>query len=44
MNQLIEQVIQQILDDVGNNDLSAIEELLSFIPEENLRNFLPDNG
>ena len=42
MDALIQRVIQQILDDVGNNDFAAITELLEFIPADKLAGFLPD--
>lgn len=39
---LINAVIEQILIDVGNHDLTAIEELLQSAPEQSLQAFLSD--
>jgi len=33
----------QVCDSVNDNDLTAIYELLRFVPEENLYNFLSDD-
>lgn len=40
--QLIETVIQQIIVDVHCGDLEAVEELLGFVPVENLIGYLPE--
>jgi hypothetical protein len=40
--QLIDQVLVQILKDVTNKDLTAIEELLRAVPEDKLKGFLPE--
>ncbi len=43
MNQsLIDRVIEQIRTDLAYGELEAVEELLSFIPKENLIGFLPE--
>ncbi len=44
MGNLIERVIEQICVDVSNTswDVTALEELLSFIPKENLVQYLPE--
>ncbi len=43
MNQsLINRVIEQIRTDLAYGELEAVEELLSFIPKENLVGFLPE--
>ena len=42
MHDLIELALNQIVRDVENWDLSAIEELLRFVPEENLIAYLPE--
>ena len=42
MDALIDEVIQQILQDVGNNDFTAIAELLEFVPADKLAGFLPE--
>ena len=43
MNQLlIERVLEQIKNDLAMGDVEAIEELLSFVPKENLIGFLPE--
>ena len=39
---LIDLVIEQIIQDVKNADFTAIEELLSFVPEANLKSFLSE--
>ena len=39
---LIDKVIDQIVIDVNAKDLTSIEELLTFVPEENLIGFLPE--
>lgn len=39
---LINAVIEQILVDVGNHDMTAIEELLQAAPEEALQAYLSD--
>jgi hypothetical protein len=40
---LVNAVIEQILIDVQNHDLTAIEEMLGSTPEKALRAFLSDN-
>lgn len=43
MNQLlIERVLEQIKSDLAMGDVEAIEELLSFVPKENLIAYLPE--
>ena len=42
MHDLIELALNQIVRDVENWDLTAIEELLKFVPEENLIAYLPE--
>jgi len=42
MHDLVELALEQIVRDVENWDLSAIEELLRFVPEENLIAYLPE--
>jgi hypothetical protein len=39
---LLDKVLDQLVQDVQAGDLTAIEELLKFIPEENLIAFLPE--
>lgn len=39
---LIDAVVEQIKKDLESNDETAICELLSFIPEKNLINYLPE--
>jgi|LauGreDrversion4_2_1035121.scaffolds.fasta_scaffold50124_8 hypothetical protein len=41
---LIGAVIAQIMEDIRNGDLSAIGELLMYIPEKNLRGYLPEDN
>lgn len=40
--QLIDQVIEQIIKDVTDADVTALEELLKTVPVEALEGFLPD--
>ena len=40
--ELIDAVIEQIQKDIMDEDTTAIWELLSFIPKENLIEFLPE--
>jgi hypothetical protein len=40
--ELIELVLKQIVEDVKVGDLTAIEELLSFVPTKNLIGFLTE--
>ena len=42
MHDLVELALEQIVRDVEAGDLSAIEELLRFVPEENLIAYLPE--
>jgi len=42
MSKLIDRVIEQIRTDLAYGELEAVEELLSFIPKENLVGFLPE--
>ena len=39
---LIDLVIEQIIQDVKNADYTAIQELLCYVPEANLKSFLPE--
>ena len=39
---LIERVLEIIRHDLAIGDVTAIEELLSFVPNENLIGFLPE--
>lgn len=41
---LIDAAIEQILIDVESGDLTAIEELLRHVPEQQLRGFLSEIG
>ena len=40
--ELIDAVLTQILKDVHDGDLTAIEELLTFVPIENLIGYIPE--
>ena len=42
MSKLIERVLEQIKSDLFNGDVEALEELLSFVPRENLIGYLPE--
>ena len=39
---LIDQVLEQIVKDVNIGDVTAIEELIAFIPDDRLIAFLPE--
>jgi len=39
---LIDKVIEQICKDLDFGDTTALEELLRFTPEENLKGYLPE--
>jgi hypothetical protein len=39
---LINRVLEKIQEDVVDGDVTVIEELLSFVPRENLIGFLPE--
>ena len=40
--ELMELVLLQIEQDITNKDFTAIEELLNFVPETNLKSFLSE--
>ena len=40
--ELVDLVLDQIVQDVQNKDFTAIEELLNFVPENNLKSFLSE--
>lgn len=40
--ELIDLVLNQIAQDIGNKDFTAIEELLMAVPEKNLIAYLPE--
>ena len=42
MKNLIDQVLDQIVQDVAAGDLTAIQELLKFVPIKNLQAYLPE--
>ena len=42
MNELLEAVLEQIKKDVESGDMTAIEELIKFIPQDRLVNFLSE--
>lgn len=42
MQALIDRVIEEIKNDILVGDLTAIDELLTFVPKENLIAFLPE--
>ena len=42
MDNLIDSVIEQIKEDIKDGDLTAIDELLRFVPKENLIGYLPE--
>jgi hypothetical protein len=40
--ELIDLVLDQIVQDVQNKDFTAIQELLCYVPETNLKSFLSE--
>lgn len=42
MDTLINKVLEQITTDINNKDLTALAELLEFIPKENLQAYLSE--
>ncbi len=40
--ELIDKVLEQIKEDVSLGDLTAVEELIKAVPEENLKAYLPE--
>jgi hypothetical protein len=40
--ELVDAVIEQIIQDVKNQDFTAIQELLCYVPENNLKSFLSE--
>lgn len=42
MLSLLEKVIEQIQKDIECRDVTALEELLRFVPVENLKGYLPE--
>jgi hypothetical protein len=42
LDNLIDSVIEQIKEDIKDGDLTAIDELLRFVPKENLIGYLPE--
>ena len=42
LDKLIDKVLEQIQEDVNNGDLTAIEELIKPLPEEQLQGFLSE--
>jgi len=40
--ELIDAVIEQIIQDVRNQDFTAIQELLCYVPDNNLKSFLSE--
>jgi hypothetical protein len=42
MDKLVDSVIEQIKEDIKDGDLTAIDELLRFVPKENLIGYLPE--
>ena len=40
--ELIDEVLRRIQEDVYNGDVTAIEALISNVPEADLRSFLPE--
>lgn len=41
--ELVDKALEQIKEDVATGDLTAIDELLMFVPTKNLKGFLPEN-
>lgn len=42
MSKLIDRVIEEIKMDINSGDVTALDELLTFIPKENLIGYLPE--
>lgn len=42
MQLLIDRVIERIKEDIASGDVTALDELLTFVPKENLIAFLPE--
>lgn len=42
MQKLIDRVIEQIKNDIAEGDVTALDELLTFVPKENLIGYLPE--
>ena len=42
MQLLIDRVIERIKEDIASGDVTALDELLAFVPKENLIGFLPE--
>jgi len=42
MTNLIDAVLEQIAKDLEGSDMTALEELLKFVPEKNLKAYLPE--
>jgi hypothetical protein len=40
--EIVDEVLENIKKDVADGDMTAIEELLKFLPIENLKNYLPE--
>jgi hypothetical protein len=40
--QIIDLVIEEMKKDIAGGDLTAIDELLQYVPEENLKAYLPE--
>jgi hypothetical protein len=43
MDNLVDSVIEKIKEDIKDGDLTAIDELLRFVPKENLIGYLPED-
>ena len=42
MDNLVDSVIEKMIEDINDGDLTAIDELLRFVPKENLIGYLPE--
>jgi len=42
LRNLIDQVLQQMQEDIANGDLTAIEEMLTYVPYAHLIGYLPE--
>jgi hypothetical protein len=40
--EIVDEILENIKKDVADGDMTAIEELLKFLPIENLKNYLPE--
>lgn len=42
MDKLVDRALEQILKDVASGDMTAVAELLYFVPQDKLADYLPE--